>query len=211
MVADGNATKTTWRLTMDMGANPIAHYFGLTMDRMIGPDFANGLAKLKRLVEAMPDQDIAGLKVEPAELSSRPILLVSETTPPDGVSKGYLDAFTRIAKFMAKNKLKQTGAPFGIEGATTASSYGFDAGIPVDRSDSVGIGGVKVDKSYAGKTLKTVHLGPYKNLNATRDKLLAYAAAHGYARSGAIFFSFIDDPDKVPEPQVRTEVYAPVE
>ena len=209
--AEGKATKTTWRLTIDMGANPIGHYFGLTMDRTIGPDFATGLAKLKRLVEAMPDQDIAGLKAEPVELTSQPILLVSETTPPDGVSKGYIDAYARIGKFMAKNKLKLAGAPFGIEGAMTATSYGFDAGIPVDRGDSVGIEGIKVDKSYAGKALKTVHLGPYRGLNATRDRLLAYAAAHGYARSGAVFYSFVDDPAKVPEAQVRTEVYAPVE
>jgi effector-binding domain-containing protein len=211
LASEGNATRTTWRLTMDMGANPIAHYFGLTMDRMVGPDFATGLAKLKRLVEAMPDQDIAGLTVVPVELGPQPILLVSETTPLDGVSKGYIDAFTRIAKFMAKNKLKQAGAPLGIEGAMTATSYGFDAGIPVDRGDSVGIDGVKVDKSYTGKALKTVHSGSYQNLNATRDKLLAFAAAHGYARSGAVFYSFIDDPGKIPEPQVRTEVFAPVE
>lgn len=211
MQAEGNATRTTWRLTMDMGANPIGHYFGLTMDRMIGPDFANGLAKLKRLVEAMPDQDIAGLSVESVELSAAPILLVGETTAPDGISKGYIDAYTRIGKFMAKNKLKQSGAPFGIEGAMTPSSYGFDAGIPVDRGDSVGTDGVKVDKSYAGKALKTVHVGSYQNLSATRDKLLAFAAAHGYARSGALFYSFVDDPGRVPEAAVRTYVYAPVE
>jgi hypothetical protein len=52
----GNSTQVAWTLTMDMGKNPIAHYFGLTMDRMIGPDFARGLGKLKTLVEGMPDQ-----------------------------------------------------------------------------------------------------------------------------------------------------------
>jgi hypothetical protein len=39
-----------------MGKNPISHYFGLAMDRMIGPDFARGLGKLKTLLEGMSDQ-----------------------------------------------------------------------------------------------------------------------------------------------------------
>jgi hypothetical protein len=52
----GNSTQVAWTLTMDMGKNPISHYFGLAMDRMIGPDFARGLGKLKTLVEGMPEQ-----------------------------------------------------------------------------------------------------------------------------------------------------------
>jgi hypothetical protein len=60
---EGSATRVTWTLDVDMGANPIGRYFGLAMDHMIGPDFAAGLAKLKTLAESMPNQDIAGLEV----------------------------------------------------------------------------------------------------------------------------------------------------
>jgi uncharacterized protein YndB with AHSA1/START domain len=51
---DGTSTRVTWTLDVDMGANPIGHYFGLMMDGMIGKDFANGLSKLKTLLEGMP-------------------------------------------------------------------------------------------------------------------------------------------------------------
>jgi effector-binding domain-containing protein len=211
LTPDGNGTKVTWDLITDMGPNPVAHYFGLAMDHMIGPDFARGLGKLKTLVESMPDADIAGLEVQTVELTATPILLVSETTALNAVAKGYGDAYGQIGKFMVKNKLKQSGAPFGIEAAITATSYSFDAGIPVDRGDSVGANGVRVDKSYAGKALKTVHVGPYETMSQTRDKLLACATAHGYTRSGAPFYSFVDDPGKTPVAQLRTEIYAPVE
>lgn len=38
--------------TGDLGMNPVARYFGLVMDSMIGPDFEKGLTNLKALAEA---------------------------------------------------------------------------------------------------------------------------------------------------------------
>ncbi|GAB3244062.1 SRPBCC family protein [Chitinimonas naiadis] len=48
---EGSATKVTWTNEGDMGNNPINRYFGLIMDKMVGPDFAAGLANLKEIVE----------------------------------------------------------------------------------------------------------------------------------------------------------------
>ena len=40
-------TKVIWSFDSDLGANPIARYFGLLMDKFLGPDFEHGLHKLK--------------------------------------------------------------------------------------------------------------------------------------------------------------------
>jgi effector-binding domain-containing protein/uncharacterized protein YndB with AHSA1/START domain len=204
------ATRVTWAVTMNMGLNPIAHYIGLMMDRTLGPDFASGLSKLKILVESMPDRDIAGFKAEPVELSGTPVLLVAESTSPTDVAKGYMDGFSQIGKFMAKNKLKQAGAPIGIERGASADKYSFDAGIPVDRADVMSADPVRAEKSYAGKALKTVHTGSYALMDQSLKKLEAYAMAHAYNSSGPPVFSFVDDPGSVPEDRVRTEIYLPI-
>jgi uncharacterized protein YndB with AHSA1/START domain len=47
----GTATRITWTLSGDVGGNPVKHYLALMMDRMVGPDFAGGLANLKALAE----------------------------------------------------------------------------------------------------------------------------------------------------------------
>jgi uncharacterized protein YndB with AHSA1/START domain len=47
-------TVVTWRFASDAGMNPLARYFGLVLDRMIGADFDAGLARLKLRVETPP-------------------------------------------------------------------------------------------------------------------------------------------------------------
>jgi len=47
----GEGVKVTWWNQGDLGSNPINRYFGLMMDRMMGPDFEEGLKNLKGKVE----------------------------------------------------------------------------------------------------------------------------------------------------------------
>lgn len=49
--ANGGATQLTWTMDGDMGANPLYRWMGLFMDKMVGPDFDAGLARLKALAE----------------------------------------------------------------------------------------------------------------------------------------------------------------
>jgi hypothetical protein len=36
----------------DLGRNPLYRWFGVFMDKLVGPDFESGLSNLKRLGEA---------------------------------------------------------------------------------------------------------------------------------------------------------------
>jgi uncharacterized protein YndB with AHSA1/START domain len=47
----GKGTRITWTNVGDTGSNPLKHYLSAMMDRMVGPDFEQGLANLKALAE----------------------------------------------------------------------------------------------------------------------------------------------------------------
>lgn len=51
--AEGGVT-VVWTDAGDLGLNPMFRWFGLFIGRMIGPDFEQGLAKMKRVAEAAP-------------------------------------------------------------------------------------------------------------------------------------------------------------
>jgi hypothetical protein len=44
--------KVVWVDAGELGMNPVHRWFGLFLDRIIGPDFERGLNNLKRLAEA---------------------------------------------------------------------------------------------------------------------------------------------------------------
>jgi len=44
-------TKVVWGFDSETGMNPIAKYFGLLMDKFLGPDYEKGLANIKAVVE----------------------------------------------------------------------------------------------------------------------------------------------------------------
>ncbi len=52
IVPEGTGSKVTWTINGDGGMNPMFRWFGLFMDKMIGPDFESGLKNLKKLAEA---------------------------------------------------------------------------------------------------------------------------------------------------------------
>jgi hypothetical protein len=51
LAPDTAGTKVTWVDAGDLGMNPMSRWFGLFLDKMIGPDFERGLTNIAKIVE----------------------------------------------------------------------------------------------------------------------------------------------------------------
>ncbi|MBA4137251.1 MAG: polyketide cyclase [Opitutus sp.] len=51
LTAESTGTRVVWSDEGDLGFNPLNRWFGLFLDKLVGPDFEAGLAKLKRTSE----------------------------------------------------------------------------------------------------------------------------------------------------------------
>jgi uncharacterized protein YndB with AHSA1/START domain len=49
---DGTGTKVSWDINGNAGMNPIFRWFGVFMDKLVGPDFEAGLKNLKKVAES---------------------------------------------------------------------------------------------------------------------------------------------------------------
>lgn len=71
---EGEGTKVRWSMVNDMGMNPMGKFFGLAMDKMIGPDFEKGLHYLDSLskvdaVTAKQDMEVKKTGADTAKVA----------------------------------------------------------------------------------------------------------------------------------------------
>jgi effector-binding domain-containing protein len=208
-------TRLTWSFDTDFGLNIIGRYVGLILDRQLGPLYAQGLANLKRIAEALPKVDWSGIDIGITEVPSTTIAYFtgSSGSDPDEIGAALGAAYGRVVGFVSTNGLQLAGQPIAINNYWDERGYGFDAALPVSGSPSRGVGPdspVRMGETYGGRVVRAVHVGAYTGLIETYSVIDAFMAAHRLVANGRSWDVFISDPGNTPEEQLITEVYVPV-
>jgi effector-binding domain-containing protein len=212
--ADGGNTRLTWSLDADLGRNPVSHWFGLLMDRMVGPDYEKGLAKLKVLAESGTKTDFSSLQAELVDAKPQTYAYVSgsATTDPAAITKAYGEAFRKLMPAVQQAGLKALAPPLAITRRwdEKAKIYEFDAGIPVDRGEAPAGGALQFAQTYAGPALKAEHKGSYQTMGQTYELIEAYKNAYALQDNGKVWEQYVNDPATTPEAALITWIFVPV-
>jgi effector-binding domain-containing protein len=213
---EGNGfTVISWGFESDHGYNLIGRYFSAMLASIVRRDYDHGLANLKALAESLPvadfgDIQIEHIAVEASEIAYRPTTALRE---PGAISEALGDAYFDVLNFMDEHELQLAGAPMSITRSYNGAEMRFDAAIPVrGATDSAPRDGtaVRVGASYAGQVIRVKHVGSYRSLSHTHQKIGAYLAALDIKRNGDAWESYVSDPTKVAEADLLTYVYYPV-
>ena len=211
----GTTTLISWSFEADHGYNLVGRYTWLLLRGVIRRDYEHGLRNLAALAESLPRADFSDLDVEWLDIESQDIAYRSASSQrdPAAMASAMGAAYFEVLKFIDAHELQEAGAPLSIIRSFDGSKMRFDAAIPVGNIDDGtprDADGVRLGKTYAGRVIRVVHQGSYRELSQTQRKLAAYLAAYGIERNGDIWESYVNDPTSVPESEILTEIYYPV-
>lgn len=186
-----DSLKVTWIDRGDLGYNPVARYMGLTMDRMMGPGFEQGLAKLKKVSEERMGWPRIEETLFPAQIA---VLIRDSAGPADFASKTGA-GFGEIISFTKANKLTCSGYPFAIYlkwDSVTKFSV-FDMGIAVDKLVS-GSGRVRVESIPEQKVVQAYYFGPCDKTYGAYMALDQYIRQCELEEAGGPWEIYVTDP-----------------
>ncbi|NCF50069.1 hypothetical protein GWP57_00560 [Gammaproteobacteria bacterium] len=208
-------TAVTWTFEVDYGYNLVGRYFALLLTGVVRRDYVKGLINLKDLAETLPRADFSDIEIEQIVVEALDIAYLSTASRPEpaAISAAMGNAYFEVLSFIDRHDLEEAGAPLSITRSFSGSELLFDAAIPV-RGLSEAVprdgAGVRIGSTYAGNVIRVKHLGSYRRLGDTHQKIASYLAALGIARNGDAWESYVSDPTRVAEEQLVTYVYYPV-
>ena len=215
MARSAAGTRVVARYEADHGFSFTSRLLGLLVKRVFRRDFETGLAALGEIAENLPRADFSGIEIEHLVVEAMDIAMLTATSAPESsiVSETMGAAYFEILTFIDTQGLAEAGAPLSIARQFSGSKLRFDAAIPVRGvTPATPRDGarVRIGQTYAGPVIRVKHIGSYRSLRDTHQKIASYIAALGLERDGDSWESYVSDPTKVAERDLVTYVYYPV-
>jgi len=121
--------------------------------------------------------------------------------------------YGEIAKWLKQKQLKIIGPPLGWfhdnPEEVPAHKLRCEVGFPFE-GEAKPEGNIKIKKIPAQEVLYTIHKGPYSEVGPAYAALFQHAHEKGYIPLGCPMEIYLNDPAKVPETELLTEIQLPI-
>lgn len=149
------------------------------------------------------------MKVNLKKTEPMQVAIISHIGPYSEAGKLYEE----IAKWLRQKQLKITGPPLGwfydSPEEVPAHKLRSEVEFPF-KGEAKPEGKIKIKKIPAQEVLYTMHKGPYREVGPSYAALFQYAREKGYIPLGCPIEIYLNDPAKVPESELLTEIQVPV-
>jgi len=158
-------TLTTWAFDTDLGYNPLARWFGLMFDSMIGADFEKGLESLKVVSETILQEKRPIVEIR--DLPAVNVVSLREEINMDDIEMKMGMMFGKLMEFVEKRGLIMADAPLTIYHKVDEGLIDMECCIPVNELPEKPDDGIQAGNITAGKYVYTDHFGSYHQLMNT--------------------------------------------
>lgn len=188
LLSEGQSTRLNWTYQSSFGGNLVGRYLGLILDRMVGPDFDKGLARLKTLVESLPQDDFTPIQPELIQVQPKPIAYVSRDLILGQSDAGIADALTQINQFLQDSGRQQVDAPIVVTRSVDQQSglWKADVGVPIDQACTAPSeeAALQCGQTYSGWAIRARSVPQTIAVERSRALLKIYQTVAGLDENG---------------------------
>ncbi len=193
VVASGTGSKVTWIMADETPFVFRAMMLFMNMDKMIGPDFEKGLAKLKVAIEAMPAETATHYDIEELNWDAKTYYGIKTNTTFDKLAGFFGSSYGKIGEAMKKAKAEMMSAPSAIYFSFDEKTMLTDVAAVMQVANTTKLEGVEKFETPAGKVLKIAYLGAYDKSANAHYAMDAYMKEKGMTQS-YVLEEYVTDP-----------------
>jgi effector-binding domain-containing protein len=143
-------------------------------------------------------------------LEPQPYLGITVQTTVNEIGQTLQTCYSELMEFMQDNDIVPLEPPFArYNRMEQDGTVELVAGVPVPEGCK-GKGKFKYGMLPGGEVAFTSYIGPYENLHKPVMALQAWMDDKGITPKGGHWEHYVDDPEEVPAPQLRTDIYWPI-
>ena len=147
--------------------------------------------------------------IELVTLQRQQVVTFRRRMPQSELGAFFGEIFPKLMGALMSQGAKPAGAPFARYYNSDKNAFDLESGIPFTGSLKPP-DGAKITELPGGRAAKTVHVGDYETLSTEYRRLETWLREHGHKAGIGPWEAYVDDPEKTPHDQVRTEVYWPI-
>jgi effector-binding domain-containing protein len=149
------------------------------------------------------------MEVKLKKTESRQAAVVSHVGPYGEVGRLYEE----VARWLRQKQLRITGSSFGWfydnPEEVSENKLRSEVGFPF-QGEAKSEGKVEIRKIPAQEVLSVIHKGPYREVGPAYATLFQYTKEKGYIPQGCPMEIYLNDPAKVAEKELLTEIQLPI-
>jgi effector-binding domain-containing protein len=189
-----STSKVSWVMENDIpfAFRPMTLF--MNMDKMVGPDFEKGLAKLKSELEAMPaSEPVANYNIEETQWDAKTFYGKKETLSFEKIAAFFGTTYGKIGEALGKAKAQPIGMPKAIYFSFDEKTMVTEVAAVMEVANGIKLEGVDKFETPAGKVLKIEYFGAYDKSANAHYAMDAYMKEKGLTQTFVIE-EYVTDP-----------------
>jgi len=138
--------------------------------------------------------------------AEQPSAAIRERVRHEDIAPTIGRAYGELGEFIARRGLRVVGPPFVYYHSWAGEDTDLECGFPL-KEPFEGEGRIRPFTLPSVRAATGVHVGPYRRLMETYAAMEKWMRSQGYEPAGRMWERYLNEPGKVPDEKLMTEIF----